>query len=45
MHLLLLTSAFAIFGRACSQTGVTNPLYENCGPSVLCVNRYANVLP
>ncbi|KAI9928522.1 hypothetical protein ASPWEDRAFT_336980 [Aspergillus wentii DTO 134E9] len=28
-----------------SQTGVTNPISEKCGSSVVCINRYANVLP
>ena len=28
-----------------AQTGVMSPIAEACGPSVVCINRYANVLP
>ncbi|KAF9887450.1 hypothetical protein FE257_010167 [Aspergillus nanangensis] len=28
-----------------AQPGITDPISEVCGPSVICVNHYANVLP
>ncbi|KAJ9273499.1 hypothetical protein DTO212C5_573 [Paecilomyces variotii] len=36
---------FLIAGLVRAQTGITNPLTTKCGPSVVCVNKYANVLP
>lgn len=36
---------FLLAGVVHAQTGVTRPLAEPCGHSVVCVNRYANVLP
>ncbi|GAM87212.1 hypothetical protein ANO11243_052340 [Dothideomycetidae sp. 11243] len=34
------------FGFVAAQTGVVNPLVEQCGPqNVHCVNRYASVMP
>ncbi|RAK93619.1 lactonohydrolase [Aspergillus costaricaensis CBS 115574] len=41
--LLLLASFTGSLVQA--QTGVTHPISEECGPSVVCVNHYANVLP
>lgn len=40
-------SAIYLFlaGVARAQTEVTSPISEDCGPSVVCVNKYANVLP
>ena len=40
-------SAISLFlaGVARAQTDITSPVSEDCGPSVVCVNRYANVLP
>ncbi|RMZ44632.1 lactonohydrolase [Aspergillus flavus] len=32
-------------GLTHAQTGVTSPIAEACGPSMVCINRYANVLP
>lgn len=45
MRSLTWTSLFALLGTVRAQTGVTDPIYENCGPSVVCINHYANVLP
>lgn len=38
-------SLLLIAGLVGAQTGVTDPIAENCGPSVVCINKYANVLP
>ncbi|PKY04120.1 lactonohydrolase [Aspergillus campestris IBT 28561] len=34
-----------LIGLAAAQTGVTGPIAEKCGPSVVCVNKYGNILP
>ncbi|KAL1856060.1 hypothetical protein Plec18170_003928 [Paecilomyces lecythidis] len=44
----ILSSSYPLFlvaGLVRAQTGVTDPITEKCGPSVVCVNKYANVLP
>lgn len=43
-NLLLLLASFT-GSLVQAQTGVTHPISEECGPSVVCVNHYANVLP
>ncbi|PYH40600.1 SMP-30/gluconolactonase/LRE family protein [Aspergillus saccharolyticus JOP 1030-1] len=45
MQSILLSLVLLTPGLAQAQTGVTEPISENCGPSVVCVNRYGNVLP
>jgi hypothetical protein len=44
-RLHFLAGHILIAGLTHAQTGVTNPISEACGPSVVCINRYANVLP
>ncbi|OJK02962.1 hypothetical protein ASPACDRAFT_76061 [Aspergillus aculeatus ATCC 16872] len=45
MQSILLSLVFLAPGLARAQTGVTQPISEDCGPSVVCINRYGNVLP
>ncbi|KMK61210.1 lactonohydrolase [Aspergillus fumigatus Z5] len=45
MYLATLTCSFLFARLALTQTGVIDPISEDCGPSVVCVNHYANVLP
>ncbi|KAL4896371.1 lactonohydrolase [Aspergillus ambiguus] len=45
MHLNSLILLSFLIGVARTQSGVTTPISEACGPSVVCVNHYANVLP
>lgn len=45
MHISLIT-AFSLVASAWAQTGIVSPLVQQCGPSnVVCVNRYAAVMP
>ncbi|KAE8147257.1 hypothetical protein BDV25DRAFT_36282 [Aspergillus avenaceus] len=43
--LRLLACSYPLVGSTWAQTGMTKPISEACGPSLVCVNRYANVLP
>ncbi|KAE8354441.1 hypothetical protein BDV28DRAFT_83571 [Aspergillus coremiiformis] len=36
---------FVLAGVSHAQTGVTTPVSQACGSSVVCINHYANVLP
>lgn len=45
MRILFPCPLLLIAGLVRAQTGITDPITEDCGPSVVCVNRYANVLP
>lgn len=41
----LLPACCLLVSFARAQTGVIEPISESCGPSVVCVHKYANVLP
>ncbi|BCR86996.1 SMP-30/gluconolactonase/LRE family protein [Aspergillus chevalieri] len=45
MHSRFAAIFFLLAGITRAQTGLTNPISEDCGPSVVCINKYANVLP
>lgn len=45
MRLVSLQCQLLLLGCACAQSGITAPISEICGPSVTCINHYANVLP
>ncbi|PYH95869.1 lactonohydrolase [Aspergillus ellipticus CBS 707.79] len=45
MQLLIYIFGFFSIKLAYAQTGITQPLFDDCGPSVVCISRYGNVLP
>ncbi|EAW07931.1 SMP-30/gluconolactonase/LRE family protein [Aspergillus clavatus NRRL 1] len=45
MYFSPLASCLLFARLARTQTGVIDPISEQCGPSVVCVKHYANVLP
>jgi sugar lactone lactonase YvrE len=45
MYWATLAWSFLFVRLALTQTSVTDPISEDCGPSVVCINHYANVLP